>query len=243
MAEPAGGALRGAPRGVLVTRAEPAASGTARRLDALGFAAVVAPLLRVRPLPAPLPALSHAELGAVLVTSGNALASLPDALHATPLLAVGDATAALARSAGFQNVRSAAGDADALAALARASLPRGARLLLASGRGQGAPLAAALRADGFRVHRRAMYDAVAVGAFPPAARRALEAGALCAALFLSAETARAFVRLLPSGLAGRLGGVSALAIGGPAADALRVLPWQRVRVSLAPNLEGVLALL
>ncbi len=196
-------------------------------------------MLRIRPLPARPPA----ALDAALVTSGNVLASLPAALHATPLLAVGDATAARARAAGFRDVRSAAGDAGALAALARASLPSGARLLLASGRGQGAPLAAALRADGFRVHRRAMYDAAAVGAFPPAARRALETGALCAALFLSAETARAFVRLLPPGLAGRLGDVSALAIARPVADALGVLPWRRVRVSLAPTLEGVLALL
>lgn len=242
MAEPTAAAadpVPGAPRGVLVTRAEPAASDTARQLEALGFTPVVAPMLRVRALPARMPP----HPCAVLVTSGNALAALPDALHATPLLAVGDATAARARVAGFQDVRSAAGDADALAALARASLPPGGALLLASGRGQGAPLAARLRADGFRVHRRAMYDAGAVGAFPLAARRAFEARALCAALFLSAETARAFARLFPPDLAGTLGGVSALAIAQSAADALGVLPWRRVRVSLAPTLEGVLALL
>ena len=225
---------------MLVTRAEPAASDTARRLDALGFTPVVAPVLRVRALPARLPARRPC---AVLVTSGNALASLPGDLHATPLLAVGDATAARARAAGFRDVRSAAGDADALAALARASLPPGAALLLASGRGQGASLATALRADGFRVHRRSLYDAGAVSVFPPAARRAFEARALCAALFLSAETARAFARLFPPDLAGRLRRVDALAIAQPAADVLGVLPWRRVRVSVTPTLEGVLALL
>lgn len=222
-----------------MTRPEPAASETARHLQTLGFAPVLAPFLRVRVLPVRLPE----RPDAVLVTSGNALAALPDSLHGTALLAVGDATAARARTAGFRDVRSAAADADALAALAREACPRGSLLLLASGRGQGGALASALRASGFRVHRRAVYAAEAVARFPPAACRAFQGGDLRAALFLSAETARAFARLLPPALHPALGGVDALAIGRPAADALGVLPWRRVRVSLKPTLEGVLALL
>ena len=222
-----------------MTRPEPAASDTARQLATLGFAPVVAPLLRVRALPARLPE----RPDAVLVTSGNALAALPRRLHGLPLLAVGDATAARARTAGFADVRSAAADAAALAALARQSCPRGSLLLLASGRGQGGDLAEALRAAGLRVHRRAVYAAETVARFPAAAARALQDGVLRAALFLSAETARAFVRLLPPALHPALGVVDALAIGQPAADALGALPWRRVRVSSTPTQEGVLALL
>lgn len=224
---------------MLVTRPEPAASETARQLESLGFAPVLAPLLRVRALPARLPR----RLGAVLATSGNALAALPDDLHDTMLLAVGDATAARAQVAGFRDVRSAAADADALAALAQRSCPRGSLLLLASGRGQGGALAAALRASGFRVHRRAVYASEVVARFPATASRAFERGDLHAALFLSAETSRAFTRLFPPALYPALGAVDALAIGQPAADALGALPWRRVRVSLKPTLEGVLALL
>ena len=168
---------------------------------------------------------------------------MPSSLHGLPLLAVGAATARRAREAGFERVLSADSDAAALAALAARSLGPGARLLLAVGAGQGATLAAALRGGGFRVHRRTAYAAYPVAEFPGEAQAALQAGALRAALFLSAETARAFARLLPVPLLPHLAGVDALAIGEPAAAALRPLPWRRVRVSASPTLDGILALL
>lgn len=228
-----------APDGVLITRPEPGASETARRVAALGFTPVLAPSLVVRSLPARLPE----RADAVVLPSGNAVATLPPSLHAVPVLAVGDATAARARGAGFTDVRSADGDAVALTALAREALPAGGRVLLACGRGQSIALAAGLRAAGLRVHRRAVYAARPAAALPPEATEALRAGGLRAALFLSAETARAFVRLLPLALRPHLGHVDALAIGRPAADALGALPWRRVRVSVRPNLDSVLALI
>lgn len=227
------------PEGVLVTRPEPGASETARRLRALHHDPVVAPLLHIRPLTlAP-----FGTVGAVLATSGNALPFLPASLHGLPLLAVGHATADRARSAGFAHVASADGDAAALAELTRQTCPPGTALLFATARGQGEPLAAALRAHGFAVHRRAVYAARPAARMPPAAMRALRDGSLAAALFLSAETARAFVRLLPPPLRPALAAVDALAIGQPAADALCVLPWRRVRVSAKPTQDSLLALL
>lgn len=224
---------------VLVTRPEPGASETARRLRALHHDPIIAPLLHVRPLAlAP-----FGEVGAVLVTSGNALPLLPAGLHGTPLLAVGHATAERARSAGFTQVASADGDAAALADLTRRACPPGVALLFATARGQGMTLAAALRAQGFVVRRRAVYAARPARRMPPAALRALQEGRLAAALFLSAETARAFVHLLPAGLHPALAAVDALTIGQPAADALCVLPWRRVRVSAKPTQDSLLALL
>jgi uroporphyrinogen-III synthase len=224
---------------VLITRPEPGASDTARRIEALGLIPLLAPMLRVRPLalrPAP-------GAQAVLVTSGNALPPLPAALHGLPLLAVGDATAARARAAGFTNVCSADGDAAALAALAARTLPPRAPLLLATGAGQGASLAADLRGRGFAVHRRAVYAARPVHRLPAAALDALAGQGLRAALFLSADTALAFVRALPAALHRDLAGVDALTIGQPAADVLMHLPWRRVRVSANPTLVSVMALL
>ena len=111
------------PSGVLVTRPEPGASDTAARVAALGFAPILAPVLRIRAIPAHLPAAS--AVAAVLVTSGNAIDALPPAYHSARLLTVGDATAARARAAGFGQIFSAAGDAEALAALvAREVAPR-----------------------------------------------------------------------------------------------------------------------
>jgi uroporphyrinogen-III synthase len=180
---------------------------------------------------------------AVLVTSGNALPPLPAGLHGLPLLAVGDATAMRARAAGFTKVCSADGDAAALAALAAQMLPPGTALLLATGAGQGESLAADLRHRGFRVHRRAVYAARPARGLPATARHALTDASLKAAMFLSADTARAFVRALPDGLHPALAGVEALAIGQPAAEVLLHLPWRGVRVSAKPTLASVMALL
>jgi len=225
--------------GVLVTRPEPGASETARRLLALSYQPVVAPLLRIRRLAAVLPE----NFDATLVTSGNALPVLPAGLHGVTLLAVGNATAERARTAGFTNVLSADGDAVALAEMTRRTCRPGAALLFATARRQGASLAAALRAQGFVVHRRAVYEARAVGQMPPAALQALRDDSLAFALFLSAETANTFVRLLPPQLVPALGGIEALAIGQPAADSLRPLPWRRVRVSAKSTQDSILAML
>ena len=225
--------------GVLVTRPEPAAQETAERLRALGFEPVLAPLLHIRPRALRLPR----RIDAVLATSGNAIPACPAVLHDRPLLAVGGGTAERARAAGFTQVHSADGDAAALAQLAPTLLPRGAHLLLPSGRGQGGPLAAALRAAGFRVHRRVAYAAGPVAALPEAARVALEAGRVQAVLLMSAETARAFARLLPAALGPTLHHVNAIAIAPHVADAVSHLRWRSLRVSGKPTLDHVLALL
>jgi uroporphyrinogen-III synthase len=229
------------PDAILITRPEPGASETAARLLAAGLHPVVAPFLTVSPHPAALP--PPDRLQAVIVASGNAVAALPEAYHRLTLLAVGDATATRAVQAGFLSVQSADGDANALAALAARCLdPAAGALLLASGRGQSGPLASDLRRHGFRVHRRAVYTTTRVRHFPAAASVAIRDG-LRAAMFFSAETARAFVRLLPAALIPALAGVDALTISAAAAEAVRHLPWRDVRVAVRPTQDGVLALL
>jgi len=210
---------------------------------ALGLAPVAAPLLEIATLPVDLP--DPAETGAVLVTSGNAIRALPASWRGTKLLAVGDATARLARAAGFIDIHSADGDAWALADLAARRLPApGAPLLLASGARQGVGLAAELRRRGFEVIHREVYAATPASALPPVAAEALRGETLRAALFFSAETARAFVTLVgAAGLAPRVADVEALAIGRPACVALEALPWRAIRVAARPTQDEMLALL
>ena len=223
---------------MLITRPRDEAARTASLVRARGFSPVVAPLLSVRHFSPVVPL----QPQAVLVTSGNALLGLPKL--AAPLLAVGDATAARARDAGFANVQSAAGDASALFDVAARMLrPDAGPLVLACGRGQGLGLATALRARGFSVIRRVTYAATPVAEFPAEATTCLRAELLHAALFLSAETARAFVRLLPLELGGSVENVLALAIGKQAADALKPLRWRQIRLAPSPTLDDVLALL
>ncbi len=231
-----------APRTVLVTRPPPGARQTAERLAALGWTPVAAPCLAITPCPARLPA--PGRLAAILVTSGQAVAALPASHHGVKLFSVGAATAAAARAAGFVDVRSADGDAVALAALVMGRLaPAGGTLLLASGAGQGMALAARLRGAGFVVVRRVVYAARPAAALPERALAALTDGQVRAAMFFSAQTARVFERLLPAGLRPLLAGADALAIGAEAASVLARLPWRAVRVAVRPTQDEMFALL
>src|SRR4051812_26476328 len=100
---------------IWITRAQPGADVTAERVRALGHDAVVAPLLAVKPL-----ADVHIDLSGVAAlafTSANGVRAFADVSgdRSLKVFAVGAATAAAARAAGFRSVLSADGDVDALA--------------------------------------------------------------------------------------------------------------------------------
>ncbi len=192
------------------------------------------------------PALPAAgSIAATLITSGNALDALPPDYTSVPLLAVGNATAERARRGGFTAVDSADGDAEALAALVRRRFqPADGPLLLASGQRQGLGLAAALRADGYRVVRRVTYAARPASHLPDVAETLLRAGEPHVALFFSAETAGSYVRLVArAGLRDAIAYSEAVAIGRSASMALKALPWRRIRVAERPTQDDMLALL
>ncbi len=236
-------APRARARQVLVTRPDAEARETAARLEQLGWRPVLAPCIRIVPRLMRLDAEWRPQ--AVLVTSGNAVAALPDRLHGAPLLAVGDATATRARAAGFVRVSSAGRDAAALAALVGLSCaPGGGPLLLAAGEGQGAALMQELRARGFRVLRRVAYAARPVRGLSAAARAALSGGGVAAALFFSPASAEAFaVALRRAGAAELLHPVTAAAISPATAAVLTPLPWRDIRVASRPNQDELLACL
>ena len=182
---------------------------------------------------------------AILTTSANALRAIPASHRHLPLFTVGAATARRAREAGFDLVISADGDSDALVALlAERRDPAAGPLLLPAGHGQGHVLATKLRQRGFRVQRRVVYIATHAPSLPGVAHAALATGSLTAALFFSAETAHACVRLIElARLHDTVRHVDALAIGRPAAVALQPLPWRRIRVAAQPNQDAMLELL
>jgi uroporphyrinogen-III synthase len=219
---------------VLVTRPEPGASATMAALTGLGFDPVPAPCLATETLP-----LKRAGAPAVLLlTSSQAIPGLPAEFRHLPCFCVGDATAARLEAAGFSKVESADGNAEDLARLV-ISRHRPGQHLLAVGEGHGQRLAARLRAAGIPVTRRTVYAARPVTALPRAARDALVKGEVAVALFYSAATARAFLRLEPPGTAG----MAALALSKAVADALQGLPWRAIRVAVAPRETALLALL
>ncbi len=181
---------------LLVTRPEPGASATAKRLAALGHAPALLPCLAITPVPAKLPP----HPAALVVTSGQAVPALPARLHDLPVFCVGDATAAKLRIAGFTRVESAQGDAEALAKLVITRKLPGLHVLTVGER-HGQKLAEDLRKAGFSVLRRRVYTVTPLRDMPEEIRTPLATGDFDGALFYSAETARAFARLRPPGTA------------------------------------------
>lgn len=216
--------------GVLITRPEPGCAETARAAAALGWLPLLAPGLELRPVPFTPPSAQ-----ALLLTSRAAARAVPPLNM--PVLAVGEATAAEARAHGHRDVIAAEGDAEALAALARARLnPRDGALLLAIGEGYGQELAAALRGAGFAVQRRVAYAACAARQLPGPARDALAAGGVGAALFFSPRTARAsMAQMRAAGLAEAARGIRAVAISPRVAGVLAALPWAAVATAARPD--------
>lgn len=157
-----------ATRTVLLTRAAEQAAGTAARLRAKGYGVVVAPLVRIERLPARITPGAQA----ILVTSRNGAEALALATpaRATPVFAVGDATAAALRAAGFAQVRSADGDAQTLAALVMRSLdPAGGPVLHARGADIRRSPLTALRRNGFATAEAILYRTEDIATLPSAA--------------------------------------------------------------------------
>ena len=199
---------------VLLTRPRADGEATARRLAALGYRAVLAPVLEVVPLAAALPAGPAPD--ALVLTSANGLLSPSPALlrlrDAVPLFAVGRASAAAAQAAGFADVRCADADAARLADLLVTSTPPGAVLLLLAGRPRKPDLEDAFAQGSRRMlavetyeARPAAWDGQTVAglhAYPPAA--ALHFSRRSASLTMQAAAAAGlrerFTRMLHVGL-------------------------------------------
>lgn len=214
-------------RPLLVLRPEPGAAATVARARATGFEAIAAPLFTVVPLAWDAP--DRRAHDALMLTSANAVRHAGPALdlyRSLPAYAVGGATASAAREAGFQDIRTGAGDAAALAALMVQDGIR--RPLHLAGRDY-RELATSLA-----IERRLVYAAEPVAALPVAARAALENKAV--ALIHSPRAGALFARLLDdAGI--DAGHVPVAAISATAAAG----PWGAVAIAAAPDDGALLA--
>ncbi len=148
---------------VLVTRPEPGASETARRVEVLGFAPVVLPLSETRVLPVDI-AVIPKNVDAVAVTSANALRNAPRdllaMLAAKPCYAVGGQSASAARQAGFSQVIEGPGDAAGLAARLAEDRTEAASVIYLCGRVRLQNFEKLLAAAGMTVAAVETYDTV-----------------------------------------------------------------------------------
>ena len=232
---------------VLVTRAEGDAERLAARLAERGHDSVIENLMSIRFRSDGAQALAPFLDGvqAALFTSANGVRGFA---AATPrrdfrAFAVGDATAAAARAAGFADVASAGGAVEDLAKLVIARLkPKNGPILHAAGSVTAGDLSGLLEAAGFAVRRAVLYEATPSARLSDATGDAIRRGAIDAALFFSPRNAATFVRLA-AGLEEGCKHMIAVALSPAVAERLAPLPWRRIAVAAAPNETALLAAL
>lgn len=230
-------------RRVIVTRPAEASQELAAELATLGIETLSAPMLTVEPL-APEAGLPD-TVQALLVTSGNGAegaARLTDRRD-LPVLAVGDATARIAREAGFETVETASGDAGDLAALVAGRCdPAAGPVIWVSGEAVSTDLAADLAGRGFVVGRRVAYRTVPSDRIPDPTVAALRDGEVEGILFFSPRSAEAFATLVSRlGLEPACRRVAAYCMSDTIAQAASKLPWRAIHVSDGPTKAALVA--
>jgi uroporphyrinogen-III synthase len=232
---------------VLITRAAREAELLAQILEARAIATMIEPLMAIRLLPHNAQALAPFLDGvqAVLFTSANGARAFAVATprRDLPVFAVGDATAAAAREAGFAAVTSAAGNVEDLAGLVIATLkPEAGALVHAAGSVTAGDLSGLLGAAGFTLRRAVLYEVVPARALSAVTRTAMERGEIEAVVFFSPRNAATFVRLAAE-LRGPVVSMIAVALSEAVAGVLSELPWRRIVVAASPNEAALLEVL
>ena len=229
---------------VLVTRPLPDAEAFAAELAARGHEAVIEPLLKIEPAPDAALPMDLDAFQALLITSTaglRAFAALTERRD-LPVFAVGGASAAAAKDAGFARVESAGGDVDDLIRLVRARLtPEEGVLLHAAGSVVAGDLKGSLEAAGFTVTRAVLYTAETAAELTAAGQAALREGRVDAVAVFSPRTAETLVKLLrDAGLAEASGRLWALCLSQAVAAKLEQLTWAGFAVATRPETGALL---
>ena len=229
---------------ILVTRPHEDGVEIAAQLALRGHQALLAPLLEPRFHTGPLLEEAGSELDgvqAILASSANGIRALKNrtARRDIPVYAVGPQTAQEAQASGFCDVRSADGDAKALAVATMGWASRQGVLLHVCADDAPGSLAQMLEEGGFTVRRCPLYSIEPALLLPPDAKAALQDRTLDAVMLFSPRTARIFAGLahdLPTD------GLAALCISPATAQALGAMQFARVAVAARPNQQAMLAL-
>ena len=233
---------------LLVTRPEPDALKLLAILEEAGHEATVEPLLSVsfegdEPID-----LESAQ--ALIATSRNALRALKAGNHVAqarhlPLFAVGKATAAEARTLGFETVVTGAGTAAELVAHIVSALDPAAGLVVhLAGDVLAGNLSAELEAHGFRIMQPVVYRMIAAKAFSDDAIEQLGMGEIEGVILMSPRTASVYAELVrKAGLTAQVREIPHFCLSPAVARRLEPLGEIDTRVAEAPRLEDVLALI
>jgi len=226
---------------VLLLRALEDAVRTREKLRALGFEAVISPVLEIVATGV---GISADACDAVLASSAKGIECGADlaAIRALPFHAVGAKTAEAARARGLAPDL-VAGNAKALLPLLKARYTAPARFLYIAGRERQPDLEVGLAAQGHRVAVVETYDAVAAKALTAPAVAALRDGDIVAALHYSRRSVEIFLALADAaGLGGSLGRIAHLTLSADVAAPLEARGF-RTQVAEKPDEAHLLRLL
>jgi len=231
---------------LLITRPREDAEPLSDRLHALGHTTFIEPLIDI--VFDDRAALELKGAQALVFTSANAARAAARAVKDRDIrvLAVGPATAAEARRAGFTNISESPGEGiDGLAAHVRATTtPSAGPLLHPSGSVTAGDLQAALAPFGFTVRRELIYEARAEESLSGALTAELSAGMVDGALFFSPRTASLFATLVAAAdLTAACERMTAFALSDAVTKPLLSLPFRQVRVAPHPTAEALLELI
>jgi uroporphyrinogen-III synthase len=231
---------------VLVTRPEPGASRTIRRLRDGGFQPILLPLTETIALPVDTDAVAG-NATAVAVTSANAVRHAPKqliaSLAALPCHAVGKRTAEAARTAGFSSVSEGAGDAEALADVLAGGFSAKTIVYLC-GRVRFPAFEDKLRAAGIQVRAIETYDTVELDYSDEAILARLSGQPVEAVLLYSAKAAVAMQALIRRPMLRDLFEKTwVFALSGRIAAALDNAAAEKIRIAPEPSEEALLRLL
>jgi len=228
---------------VLVTRPRPDAESLAARIHALGHTTLVEPLINIAFLEGPLLDLNGVQALVLTSVNGARAAARRIAERATPVLAVGPATAGVAKELGFTHVTESTGEGiGGLAEHIRATVkPTAGALLHATGSVTAGDLKQGLAPFGLIVRTERLYDAHAAEGLSGALTAELSAGLIDTALFFSPRTASLFAALAgTAGLASACSGILALALSDAVAAALKPLEFREVAIARKPTADAML---
>lgn len=227
---------------ILITRPQEDAARFADLLRARGHEPLCSSLLSVRFFDGP--ELTFENISAILATSANGMRAFARRTERRDLkiLAVGPQTADAAHKAGFEDVECADGDASTLAeaVLGWVKPEEGVLLHAASADNEG-QLKTLLAEEGYTVDVMVLYEVIAVHKLPTAAREALAARALDAAVVFSPRSAMALRDCIQhAGLEEACKSIAAVCISKATAEVLQPLSFRKIAIAERPNQDAML---
>lgn len=227
---------------ILITRAEDDAQDTAQKVQALGYATLIDPILRITPQAWEEP--DWKQVAAILVTSHNALRGF--AGHAVPrdkfFFPVGARTTCELRAMGYIHATGTVEKSDDLPFPIRMQIKPGQGVLLhlTSHHAHDA-FYAVLEKEGYKIDVRHVYHAEESKKLQDGTLAALRQGEVAGALFYSARTVTIFQQLIHHhGAQAGLRRVRALCLSAAVAAACDKNMWKSVEAAEVPTQDRLM---